>query len=128
MAPRLSAAIATGLLCIAVPIALHATPGGTRPVNPVLHPAPSGRVAGALTPARPSTRSDTVGKSEKGKPEHGAPAPRRKLLKGRQTSPAAASDPRQYVPDQPWETEFFVENDVIQPPHSALMMLASSRR
>jgi len=69
-----------------------------------------------------------VGKVEKGKPEKGSPSPKKKSLKGRQSGPSATSDPRQFVPDQPWETEFFVENDLTIGTHRGLYVLASARR
>lgn len=123
VAPRITVAIATGMLCIAVPLALYAAPGGTRPIDHVDHsvrPISSGH-ASALP-------SDTVGKVEKGKTEKGAPSPKKKSLKGRQSGPSATSDPRQFVPDQPWETEFFVENDLTIGAHRGLYVLASARR
>lgn len=120
VAPRITVAIATGMLCIAVPLALYAAPGGTRPTDDVVRPVSSGH-ASALP-------SDTVGKVEKGKPEKGAPSPKKKSLKGHQSGPSATSDPRQFVPDQPWETEFFVENDITVGAHRGLYVLASARR
>jgi hypothetical protein len=55
------------------------------------------------------TPSDTLTKLDKAKSERPAPAPKKKL-KARQVAPA---QPRSsYGPDQPWETEFYVENDI----------------
>ncbi|HSU98016.1 MAG TPA: hypothetical protein VLI40_12350 [Gemmatimonadaceae bacterium] len=60
-------------------------------------------------PITPKTASDTLTKLDKAKSERPAPAPKKKL-KGRQAAPA---QPRSsYGPDQPWETEFYVENDI----------------
>ncbi len=125
VAPRITVAIATGMLCIAVPLALYAAPGGSRPIDhihtdPIVRSVSSGH-ASALP-------SDTVGKVDKGKPEKGAPSPKKKALKGRQSGPSATSDPRQFVPDQPWETEFFVENDLTVGAPRRLYVLASARR
>lgn len=121
VSPRITAAIATGMLCIAVPLALYAAPGGTRPTDHIaVRPVPSGH-ASALP-------SDTVGKVEKGKTAKGAPSPKKKSFKARQSGPSATPDPRQFVPDQPWETEFFVENDLTVNAHRGLYVLASARR
>lgn len=120
VAPRITVAIAMGMLCIAVPLALYAAPGSTRPTDHVLRPLPGGHVS--------SLASDTVGKVEKGKPEKTAPSPKKKSLKGRQGGPSTTSDPRQFVPDQPWETEFFVQNDLTIGTHRGLYSLASAVR
>ena len=58
----------------------------------------------------PVTPSDTLTKLERAKTERPAPASKKKL-KASKTAPAPAAR-QQYVPDQPWETEFFVENDI----------------
>lgn len=125
VAPRLQVAMATGLLCISIPFALHAAPGGVRPPEHLPRSAPNVR-----TPVLPS---DTVGRVEKGKmgkskAEKGAPNTHKKSLKGRQPSTGTPPDPRQFVPDQPWETEFFVENDLTTPPQRGLFVLASTRK
>jgi hypothetical protein len=57
----------------------------------------------------PKTVIDTLTKIDKAKSEHAAPTAKKKL-KGRQTAPI---QPRsEYLPDQPWETDFYVENDI----------------
>ncbi len=128
LARRLAVATAGTMLCIAIPIALYASPGGA--ADPTVRPVPTGRVSRTPTPvrARPSTASDTVIKGEKGRTERVSPASRKKLLKGRQVAPAPTSDPRQFVPDQPWETEFLVDNGATQPPWQPILLLASARR
>ncbi len=120
VAPRLQVAIATGLLCIALPLALHAAPGGAWPLERLPRSGPNVRA--------PAVRSDTVAKVEKGKAEKGVQNPRKRSLKGKQPSTGTTPDPRQFVPDQPWETEFFVENDLTTPPQRGLIVLASVRR
>lgn len=120
VAPRFQVAVATGLLCIAIPLALYAAPGGARPPERLPRSGPDVR--------GPAVRSDTVAKAEKGKADKGAQNPRKRSLKGKQPSTGTTSDPRQFVPDQPWETEFFVENDLTTPPQRGLLVLASVRR
>jgi len=112
--------MATGLLCIAIPLALHAAPGAVLPPERLPRSGPNVR-----TPAVPS---DTVVKVEKGKAEKGASNGRKKSLKARQPSTGSTPDPRQFVPDQRWETEFFVENDLTTPAPRGLFVLASARR
>jgi hypothetical protein len=65
---------------------------------------------GPVTP-HPTSPSDTVTKVDKAKSERPAPVPRKKL-KARQTTTPAPMTRSEFVPDQPWETEFFVENDI----------------
>jgi len=66
--------------------------------------------AEAPGPVTLKTPSDTLTKLDKAKSDRPAPAPKKKL-KGRQVAPA---QPRaNYGPDQPWETEFYVENDIV---------------
>ncbi|MEO6865962.1 MAG: hypothetical protein ABI229_10955 [Gemmatimonadaceae bacterium] len=62
------------------------------------------------TPAHPATPSDTLSKLEKGKTERSTSAPKKKL-KTRSTT-SAPTTRSEFVPDQPWETEFYVENDI----------------
>lgn len=60
-------------------------------------------------PVNPKSPSDTLTKLDKAKAEKPAPTSKKKL-KAHQTVPVA---PRStYGPDQPWETEFYVENDI----------------
>lgn len=81
-------AVVGTIITLSVPVASHAEP---------------------LGPTSPKPASDTLTKLEKSKADRPAPAPTRKL-KARQTSPVP---PRaSYGADQPWETEFFVENDI----------------
>lgn len=56
------------------------------------------------------TPSDTV-KGAKVRDERRAPARPRLRRGGSGSAPAVRIDPR-LVPDQPWETEFYVENDL----------------
>ncbi len=72
------------------------------------------------TPPHPVTPSDTLSKLEKGKTERPAPAPK-KRLKARQSAPVTRSD---FLPDQPWETEFYVENNI--PGHRAMQLALAS--
>jgi hypothetical protein len=84
-------ALAGTMLSIALPFALHASEPG--PVTP-----------------HPTTPADTLTKLEKTKQERTAPASKKKL-KGRQAAPSPTTR-SEFMPDQPWETEFYVENDV----------------
>lgn len=68
---------------------------------------PLASYAEAPGPVTPRTASDTLTKLDKAKSDR--PAAKKKL-KPRQVAPA---QPRaNYGPDQPWETEFYVENDI----------------
>jgi hypothetical protein len=83
-------ALASTILTLAMPLASYASaPGPTTP--------------------RTVVPSDTLTKLDKSKSEHAGSAPRKKL-KARQAAPPTAHP--QFVPDQPWETEFYVENDM----------------
>ena len=83
--------LAGAIFAIALPVVAFASEPGPAPVHP-------------------TTRSDTLTKLEKPKSERPAPSGNKKL----KPSKAAPSTPlrHQYLPDQPWETEFYVENDV----------------
>ncbi len=81
-------AVVGTLIAFALPLASHAEEPG---------------------PVTVKTPSDTLTKLDKAKGERPAPAPKKKL-KARQVVPV---QPRSsYGPDQPWETEFYVENDI----------------
>lgn len=70
--------------------------------------------------------SDTASKLERGKGER-LPAAKRRPVRGRNgaAAPAATgSSPGTYVPDQPWETEFFVSN-TLQDRQSRFVRFAS---
>ncbi len=83
-------AVVSTLLTLAFPLASYANAPGPVPVHP-------------------TSPTDTLTKLDKSKSERPAPAPKKKL-KARPTAPAT---PRSdFVPDQPWETEFYVENDI----------------
>lgn len=82
-------------MTIAFPLASYANAPGPTPPHPV-------------TPS--VSPSDTLAKLEKAKTERSMPTSKKKL-KGRQTAPAPATR-SDFVPDQPWETEFYVENDI----------------
>jgi hypothetical protein len=83
-------AVVGTLITFALPLASHAEEPG--PVTP-----------------KTTTPSDTLTKLDKAKSDRPAPSSKKKL-KGRQAAPA---QPRSsYGPDQPWETEFYVENDI----------------
>ena len=84
-------AVAGAILSIALPVAVYASEPGPVPVHP-------------------TTRSDTLTKLDKAKSERAAPSPKKKLKPSR-TTPSGTSRP-EYLPDQPWETEFYVENDI----------------
>jgi hypothetical protein len=94
------AAVST-LLTLAFPLASYANAPG--PVKPPTATVPQVR------PVRPAPPSDTLTKVEKAKSARPAPAPKKKL-KARQTVPAPTR--AEFVPDQPWETDFYVENDI----------------
>ena len=73
----------------------------------------------------PKTVTDTLTKLEKMKPEQRTAPSGKKKLKGRQAAPA---QPRaDYGPDQPWETDFYVDND-ISARHDIQIALASFSR
>lgn len=98
----------TGVVLAATPLALHAA--STQP------------------PTRPHERaamSDTV-KIEKGKGDHAQRFHGRRRLKPRATPNAGELDPR-LLPDQPWETEFYVENDLSQASLREMARLATYR-
>ena len=92
-------------LCAAVPSVVRADS-----VPPSAVTAP--RVIHA-TPRLRRSVSDTAGKAEHGKAER-LPAAKRRPVRGRNGTPAPAApagpSSGAYVPDQPWETEFFVSN------------------
>lgn len=59
--------------------------------------------------------TDTASKRDHGRTERVPVAPRRRsprVKSGAATPPQASPGTGQYVPDQPWETEFFVLNSV----------------
>lgn len=79
-----------------------------------------------VTPKLRRPISDTAGKAERGKGER-LPIVRRRPIRGRNGAPAPAttgSGSGGYVPDQPWETEFFVSN-TLQDRGSRYFRLAS---
>jgi hypothetical protein len=82
-------ALTGAILSIALPLAARASEPGPHPI----------------------TRSDTLTKLDKTKSERPAPSPKKKL-KPSKTTPTGPSA-SEYVPDQPWETEFYVDNDVV---------------
>lgn len=92
-------------LCAAVPSVARADS-----VPPSAVTAP--RVIHTTPPLRRSA-SDTASKAERGKVER-LPAAKRRPVRGRNGAPASSapvgSGSGAYVPDQPWETEFFVSN------------------
>jgi hypothetical protein len=61
--------------------------------------------------ARPAA-VDTSARRDHGRTEHAPAAPRRRTPKAKSGSSSASPSGAagQYVPDQPWETEFFVDN------------------
>ncbi len=63
------------------------------------------------------TKADTSSapRIEHGKTEHSPAQQKRKALKPRSSAPSTQRNPdaRQYGPDQPWETEFLVDNDLM---------------
>lgn len=95
--------VAGAILSIALPLAAYASETGPVPIHP-------------------TTRSDTLVKLDKTKSERSTPSPKKKL-KPSKTTPAGPSR-SEYVPDQPWETDFYVEND-ISGRHAMQLALAS---
>ena len=85
-------AVAGAILSIALPLAAHASKVG-------------------LVPTHPITRSDTLTKVDKPKSERPAPTAKKKLKPSKATP--SGSIHSEFFPDQPWETEFYVENDVV---------------
>lgn len=83
--------LAGAILTIALPVAIFAS-----------EPAPA--------PGHPITHSDTLTKLEKPKSERPASSASKKLKPSKATPSAPLR--HEYLPDQPWETEFYVENDV----------------
>lgn len=90
---------------------------------------PSAVTAPRVTRVVPRLRrvvSDTASKPEHAKGER-LPAAKRRPIRGRTGTPAPAATPPgsgTYVPDQPWETEFFVSN-TLQDRRSRYVRLAS---
>lgn len=123
--PRLTAALAAGILCLTVPMALHALPtDGSHPAHPE-------RPAGTKGPGiRVQPPSDTAkpGDRTKAGERNSSPAARRKSLKGHSGATSSPESRRQFVPDQPWETEFFVDNDIPIPAGRTVFALASLSR
>ncbi|MDQ6738664.1 MAG: hypothetical protein M3Z30_13325 [Gemmatimonadota bacterium] len=66
--------------------------------------------AAAPGPTRLQTPSDTLAKVEKARSEKVAPAARKKLKP--HATPTTSSTKPDFVPDQPWETDFYVDNDI----------------
>ncbi|MEO6828430.1 MAG: hypothetical protein ABI164_01370 [Acidobacteriaceae bacterium] len=85
-------AITGAILSIALPLAAHASE-----LDPTPHPI---------------TRSDTLTKVDKPKTERPAPSTTNKKLKPSKSTPSGQLH-SVYLPDQPWETEFYVENDIV---------------
>ncbi|MEO7104706.1 MAG: hypothetical protein ABI311_14985 [Gemmatimonadaceae bacterium] len=85
-------AVAGAIFAIALPVAAFASEPGPVPVHPT------------------TVRSDTLTKLEKPKSERPAPSTNKKLKPSKATPSAPLR--HEYLPDQPWETEFYVENDV----------------
>lgn len=77
------------IVTLAFPLASYASAPGPLPTHPI--------------PA------DTLSKLDKAKSDRAGPASKKKL-KARSTTQAPTRS--EFVPDQPWETEFFVENDI----------------
>jgi hypothetical protein len=86
-------AIAGAILSIALPFTAYASEAGPVPAHPI-------------------TRSDTLAKVEKPKSERPAPSATKTKLKPSKATPSGQLRP-EFVPDQPWETEFYVENDIV---------------
>ncbi|MDQ2890583.1 MAG: hypothetical protein M3R65_08530 [Gemmatimonadota bacterium] len=78
-------------LALATPLAAHAAATGPGPT-------------------RAAAPTDTLAKLERAKGEKAPPAARKKL-KPRAT-PVGGTVRGEFVPDQPWETDFYVDNDV----------------
>lgn len=124
---RVAVAVALG---VTAPFVLRAEPAQAAPVELAMAGA---RLAppesAAVAPARRAhpVIADTSARRERGKSERtpAAPARRRtpKAKSGGVTSPTPQSS-GQAVPDQPWETEFFVQNTV--PTRHFVVRLASA--
>jgi hypothetical protein len=95
--PRTLHLVGTALgvaLALSAPAVAHADPRPT-------HPATSDTA---------SVRSDGARKDHKAP---ATPAKKKPAAKARPNgTPSSTPESRQYVPDQPWETEFFVDNYV----------------
>jgi hypothetical protein len=97
-------AVVGTLITLALPLASHAEAPG---------------------PVTLKTPSDTLTKLDKAKADRPAPTPKKKL-KGRQVVPV---QPRStYGADQPWETEFYVENDIAGRREIQLALASFGRR
>lgn len=106
---RVAVAVA---LCATAPLALHvdAQAAPTTRLVPTLAAAES-LAAPTFHRIRPAS-PDTSARRDHGRTEHAPVAPRRRTPKAKS---GASSAPQggvagQPVPDQPWETEFFVDN------------------
>jgi hypothetical protein len=108
-------------LCAAVPSVARAD---SVPPNTVTAP----RVTHAVPRVRRPV-SDTASKPERARGER-LPAVKRRPVRGRNGAPSApatsGSGSGAYVPDQPWETEFFVSN-TLQDRRSRFVHFASMR-
>lgn len=106
-------------LCAAVPSVARAD---SVPPSPVAVPRV---VPGAPRAHRPV--SDTAARPERGKTER-FPAAKRRPVRGRNgTAAPATGGSGAYIPDQPWETEFFVSN-TLEDRRSRFVRLASFQR
>lgn len=126
---RVAVAVALG---VTAPFVLRAEAAQAAPVElatagaRLAHPE-----SAAIGPARRSgpTPTDTSSKRERGKSERVPATLRRRTQKTKSGATIApqAGPSGQYVPDQPWETEFFVQN-TLPTRHYAVSLASFERR
>lgn len=124
---RVAVAVTLGLTA---PLALRAEASEGARVGPVSIPArPPAAESATLGPARHGRQPaivDTAAKRERGKSERSPATPKRRVPRaksGASTAPQPSAGASQYVPDQPWDTEFFVRNTL--PTRHYVVRLAS---
>ena len=66
--------------------------------------------ASEVGPLRVQPPADTLTKLEKAKAEKALPATKKKLKP--HATPTAGAVKSDFFPDQPWETDFYVDNDI----------------
>lgn len=115
---RVAVAVAFGAIA---PLVLRAEPAPAPALVAIV--APGARLAvpesaapasGPARRARQPAADTSLLKRERGKTEHAPAGLKRRVPKaksGAATSPQPSAG-GQYVPDQPWETEFFVQNTI----------------
>lgn len=108
------------------PLALHVD-AQAAPTLPRLAAVAESAAAPLARRPRPAV-ADTSARRDRGHSERAPSIPRRRTPRAKTGAPSAppAVGGGQYLPDQPWETEFFVDNTLTTP--RSLFRLASLER